>query len=949
MADVPFTVQYYNNPASPIDISAYINSVSMKLQGSGRIRTASIMFDADYGKFITNSNSGTTPKLAGFDKLKITFDDGSATKEGYFLLDENLKQLTVQGKYLLPIEMLAQERALQDIKTQAFYQFKTPQFVILDLLNRYNSYAKGTAQPAIILEGFDGPALDSKLKTVVNTYDFSAGFTFFDAIMHVINRLNQPTAFGGLSDFYSITFEDFNHEIIIMRIFAQGTTDGAVPVLNSTETFPFHKVTTQIKTPEGTQVLVFGMQNISSMPPDLHRYTSWVETINNYPKYNPTAVYAEGIRINSNGTVYEAVQEVPLATPPPNVTYWVTRSPQQIIGVLDYSPWTKDKDLVTKNSCSNPDNAFLVDNFDAPAFPDGNLVIRDRYNPSTGIYRFFRDWAWMRATSPESIQADARKRRWLMTDGVTYFFYNGFTVLVNGIGTGGFSGTDRFGRSYSNAIVFYDGDEWIVIRNPEVGDQCAVYTEGRIYEWNYDPAEINRMAFGNGHNQPPFAPKFRNSSGTFAWQDISETAGGCDCFHRPKSITNVDGLIAKNINGLDYTSYVRDSAIKVVYEYAPLEAAWDQIHGFFDKLYQGAVKFGENLANGRINDDYTFEEDEIDRTLLSEFYNYGWWYALPFPYPFSNFNSITEAVGDLYGGGPATFDTFAALDIMNANYTHSGLTGYNNDESGDLGGPFTGLKFWFLFDILINGGRQPFQGNLPFTVTVYDDLRQVWRADFNYSLLGNPMEVNLPFSQFTVNRPSRTPYQIDSLANIINNVIVPELEIRSIFEQRRVRLITIQFAQAYDEFMRYTPFSIDRLIRSIGGLATVSFEGTIDGLGLTKQAFVTSGEELTRVINSKNVEAPNVRNLLQLESIALAEQDIVSFPFEQFIVETDGKCNYQLEQSIYLREPYLIDEEDRVGTPNTRKLVLMGNQLSYDTQRGFYRTLTLTRRLEAEA
>ena len=727
---VPYTVQYYQNPLSPIDISSKVNSISVKLQGSGRIRSASIMLDADYGQFITNANGGTTPKLAAFDKLKITFDDGDRQISGYYILDENLKQETVQGGYLLPIELKGQERALQDIRIPAYYQFKTPYFVIVDLLNRYNNYVKGTSQPAVLLYGFDSATIDSKLKSVVNIYDFTSDYTVFDAIMQVVNRLNQPTAFSGLSDFYSCTFEDLDDETIIMRVFAQGSNTGATPVLNSSETEPFHEITTQKKTPEGTQVLAYGMQNISSLPPDLHRYTSWVETINNYPNYDSTVVYADGIRVNSNGTIYEAIQDVPVSTPPPNATYWVTRSPQQIIGVLDYSPWTKDKELVIKNSCSNPDVGFLVDNFDAPAFPDGNLVIRDRYNPTTGEYRFFRDFAWMRATSPASIQADARKRRWLMTDGASYFFYNGFTVLVDGTGTGGFAGTDRFGRSYTNSIAFYDGDEWIVLRNPQVGDQCAILAEGRIYEWNYDPSELNIMAFGNGHNQPPYAPKFRNSSGSFLWRDISETAGGCDCFHRPYNIENVDGLIAKTINGLDYTSYITDSAVKITYEYAPLEAAWDEIHGFFDKLYQGAVKFGEEMLNGRINDEYEFTEDEVDRTLQSEFYNYGWWFALPFPYPFSTFNSISERVGDLYGGGPATQDTFAALDIMNANYTHSGLTGYNNDESGDLGGPFTGLKFWFLFDILMGGTRQPFQGNIPFTVTIYDDLRQVWRADF---------------------------------------------------------------------------------------------------------------------------------------------------------------------------------------------------------------------------
>ena len=49
---------------------------------------------------------------------------------------------------------------------------------------------------------------------------------------------------------------------------------------------------------------------------------------------------------------------------------------EDVIGGVQYSEWTNNKVAVTKNSCSNPENAFLGPGYDAPAFPEESSTAR---------------------------------------------------------------------------------------------------------------------------------------------------------------------------------------------------------------------------------------------------------------------------------------------------------------------------------------------------------------------------------------------------------------------------------------------------------------------------------------------------------------------------------------------------------------------------------------------
>jgi len=963
LQEVPYKVENLTT-GIPVNITNFVSSIdSLKFEGTGKIRTASIMLNATEGAFITNPDIGGVGQTAiinEFDKFKIEFEDDLQRKKSIIVeVDQELGQKNQSG-VLLPLEFKGREAALQRNKFTAFFQFKTPLFVFEELRRRYNR-DKGADEPTLRFNKFLG-TIDTVLapNNIVNIYDFTQEISFYDAFMQIITRLNQPVGQGGTGNFFSLTFEDGETvdgfaDSIIMNVFVQGSTPASPPTIESLQDDPIHSIDYAIQSQSGTQIFVRGQVNTGYMPVEFHRFQSFREEISSYPAYEAAETYAIGIRVRGgDNEVYEANSAVPINTAPPNVSFWDLKTPFTIIGALQYSPWTNNKVAVTKNSGANPGGTFLIGDFDAPAMMDGNMVIKEGFNSTTGEFLFFRDFVWMRVKDDGDIQSDPVLRHYLIQQ-IGAGLYNGFRVLVDSslgplggsfVQNGGF---DKFGRPFADSMVIRnDNNEWIVFREPQVGDQAVVITEGRTYEFNGPFSAVTK--FGAAHK----AGKLRGSPGPLEWRDISFTAGGNDVFHHPQNIEQVDGLFPKDINGDNYIPFVTGSALKITFRYN----ITDELTKFFGKFgqifsdpFNSLVDLADTIGIDGFDDFFEPNPAAITQTQLSSYYDSGWWYTIAWPYPFSTLNGITEDIGDLYGkatpGLTGTQREFAVLDLQNGNFSHSGKTGLNHDEISDLGGPFTGVHFYFNFNIFFDfaGGdvQKPFTGDIDFTVTLYDDLSQVWRTDFTYRHLGDTQEIFIPFSSFTVDRPSRTPWGINTL---LSNIVVPELEIRSIFEQKRVRFMTIQFNDAYDDEGRFLPVNLTNLVTQLFVSATVRFEGIIDGLCLTKQPFVSSGVELDRVINPETFQQPNTRNLRQLESIAIALRDIHGLQFEQYTVSQDGKCDLTTEQAVILKDVDVIKFAD-VG-PNTRKLIVMSEDLSFNAngqKSGFIRTTKLTRRL----
>lgn len=952
---LPYKVE--NIVSSPLDITQFVVQIdSCKFQGTGKIRSASLMFDATDGAFITNPDfqgTGKTPIFNQFDALKITWtDDNSQVSAMIIEVDQEFGQRTSNG-VLLPLEFKGREAALQRRKVTAFYQFKTPHFVIEDLLLRY-TVDKGTDEPTIVTNIF-GAETNQAPDNIVNIYDFTREISFYDAIMQVINRLNQPVGSGGAGDFFSLTFDDLEildppNTGLVLFVNIQGGLGNTT--LESTPDNPFHSLTYQIHSQTGNQIFVRGQEGTGYMPTEFHEFISFVEEINNYPSYNSTITYIPGIFVRGgDNKIYQANTNVPINTAPPNGLFWDLETPSSIIPFSNYSPFTNgNQPFVTKNSCGNATTAFDNGTYNSPTFPDGNMVIREGFNSSNGTYTFWRDFAMARTNNSATIP-----NFYFDFAGIDGF-YNGLRVLVDtslGAVAGDFVGNDKFGRTFADALVIFDGFDWIVIREfntitgNQVGDQVVVLEEGRTYEWNVPIQAQND--FANAHTHGGFINKFRGvgAPSSAQWRDVSATAGSNDVFHHPKNIEVVDGLFPKDIDGDDYTSFVTNSAIKITFQY---ELA-DEVNKFLCKF----TSFFDNIYNKLIdlyeNTDDIFETlfepttAAVEETKVPEYYDFGWWYMLPFPYPFTKQNSSPVSVGDLYGAAPGLNqkEQFAVLDLQNANYSHSGLVGLNHDEVEDMGAPFTGIHFYFNFDIQVNGVSKPFAGNIRFIVTAYDDLSQVWRTEFVYRFLGDTQEINIPFSSFTVDRPSRTPW---GLRTALQNIVVPEIEIRSIFEPKRVRFITFQLADAYDDNLRFLAISLDNLISLGYGLGTVTFVGIIDALTLTKQPFTSSGVVTDRIINPDTIQQNNTRNLRQLRSVAIANKDIAGLQFEEYTLVEDGRCDLNTEQTVIIQDDDIIKFSD--AGANTRKLILMTQDLTFNAngeKSGFLSTETCIRRL----
>lgn len=955
LAPLPYKIE--NIVGTAKDITQYVVQIdSCKFQGTGKIRSASVMFNATDGAFITNKDYqgiDNTPIFNQFDPIQITWtDDNSNVKALIVEVDQEFGQKTVNG-ILLPLEFKGREAALQRRKVTAFYQFQTPNFVINDLILRYNN-DRGTDEPEIFTSLF-GSNTNQSPDNIVNIYDFTREITYYDAIMQVITRLNQPIGSGGAGDFFSFFFDDRDildppNTGLILFVQIQGA--GGTDTIQSTPNNPLHSLTYQIHSESGNQVFVRGQEGTGYMPVLFHEFISFVEEISNYPFYNTAVTYQLGMFVRGDdGNIYKANTAVPVSTPPPNVAFWDLETPSTIIPSSSYSPFTDtSQPIVTKNSCGNATTVFANGTFNAPTFPDGNMVIREGFNSADGSYSFFRDFAMARTNDSATIPS-------FYIDFTGQFApYNGLRILVDltlGAAGGDFVGDDKFGRTFGNALVIFDGFEWIVIREfntstaVQIGDQVVVLEEGQTFEWNVPIQDQND--FANAHTHAGFTRKFRGTGAfsTAQWRNVSTTAGGNDVFHHPKNIENVDGLFPKDINGDDYSSFVTNSAIKITFEYTigdEIDRFLGKFTSFFDNIYNRLIDLSQDT------DDIfqtLFEPNttQIDDTKVAEYYDFGWWYMLPFPYPFTSQNASPLNVGDLYGAAPglSQLQQFAVLDLQNANYSHSGFVGLNHTEVEDMGAPFTGIHFYFNFEIQVGGGTQPFQGDMEFIVTAYDDLSQVWRTTFTYRLMGDTQEINIPFSSFTVDRPSRTPWGIRTA---LQNIVVPEIEIRSIFEPKRVRFITFQLAQSYDDNLRFLAINLDNLISLGYGLGTVTFVGIIDALTLTKQPFTSSGVITTRIINPDTIQQNNTRNLRQLRSVALATKDLGGLQFEEYTTVEKGRCDLSTEQTIILDDIDMIKFSD-VGA-HTRKLILMEEDFTFNAngeKSGFLSTDVSIRRL----
>lgn len=853
-----------HDPASTnINITTFVSEITdITVPVDGTPRSCELILKAKDGAFRTSTNSGTTPIIDSFDKIKITLTDKNSNSESHVFEVDTIRPIKDTSGPKVVLHLLGQERNLDYIHYSKSHQRLSAFEVIESIIDVYNDN-NGSAQ--VTIDGEDDTAYNESPKWTSNDYDFSHKPTCMEALKEVIDKLGASVSNGGAGNFYDVYFTDHasDSSIIYINVKVSGGENlGSELTISNANTSRVYLTNGTIENETGSVIIGEGANGFGSLPADFAEHWGKLEAFQLIPQYVSTVVYPTDAKVKVGNSAYKAKQSVPVSTSPPNATYWDSWTEADEIGAVSYSPWTFKKSALWKNSGSNPTGnaGGTGTGFDQEGLWDSNLVVRDEDH--------YRNWVHLRTNTS---LFDTTYKYGASATG----YYRGLRVLVDPvIGTiaGHFaenSGNDRFGNAYSKSLVKNNGAgtnsylDWDVIRTATTNDVCAVLKEGKNY------------LFG-GTN----------------WADDSANARANDCFHIYTSIGNTDGIstvskqkgdstwVDLDSSGSGDTSelYGANHAVEVVYGYSSIST------------------FGSSIVT------------------TTNYYSIGAWLNIMFPFPPNTNNSITETLGQLYGGTSSNKQP-TALDAAGFfGLTPTGQSGFNKSDSEELG-PIESIDFMmrFIWEDQATNTIIPFQGNFKFRCTIYDDSDNVVYQDFEI-LDNNRWEaVNLPLSSF---KPYRARVALKWGA-IASNIIVPELEIIEKFEWKNVRMISFQLQEVYDNEGRYSPEGS----RFMLGLAA-NCKLSIDAFRFGKQLTVMSGTDTTRNIEARIVQVPEVTNYQQLKQIVDAQLEIEQWEYKAYEVEVEGRCDIDPGDSFYLTDAKLIDDDDKVGADNTIKLVL---------------------------
>lgn len=863
--------------------------------GSGEINTATIMVKAPYGKYITS----TSPEpLDEFDRISIAMNDRKGNSYlRFFEIQKLIPGTDKDTGTILELDCLGIEYHTQMNHFSRQFWFKAP-FLPSKIIGETYNDNKGTTQPT--LSGHDtsynpDTAIGNDLPTFTQgIYDYGINAVYsYDIWMDLVDRQGAASADGGVFDFFELGFDTPSVNIINFRCFSSGsspesktTSNTPVTIQNTTLINP-SETEGDIENQTGTITYVIGDSRSGALQRGREIYNSGIFQFTFRPNWVSTVVYATDAKIKYLGQHYISRVTNNLNHTPPGPTsctidlniFWRQIDMGDEFGDSNqYSEWTDDKPAIILNGMCAPDQVSVVSTVytstGAGAF-DGNIVIN-----ANGFFRTYVD--------DHAIGAGGTSSQGLQT---AYGYANsalprGYRFLNEGTGIFSSGAVDLNGVSFEDSVVEVvastapsgEGIEFEVkykLDSTLDKMQIAVLYENKMYEWN---------------------------NTTTAFTDITTADLGADCFHRFGTIQNVTSFDPK-----------------------PAETDCAK----FPEVTKAGGVFSTNI-NSAIQIVYDFNSVITDRLIHQTAYqSHGAWFNLRFPYPVATFNSITEVVGEIYGGGiNSSVDGTnepATLDISNMGYTPNGKLGYNQSDSDRLSKLVT---FSFAIGMKIES-RTPFIGTL-FTVNGTANMRiqmgdtndNVWSYDFELPYTdGTMIPIDTQISAYSVIRNNKPRYfTLNNLADLINP---KEIDNQNIFEQRNIVWIVIQHQDQYDGFGRFAPegnlndLSNTSLSTALGGQITL----TIDDLHFKKALVVNSGTTTDRNLEPEMLQRQDIMLYDQAKEVADSQLQIEQFRHKEYDITTTGSSIFDIRfgDSFFLKNERLVSDTD--DGSNTIKLV----------------------------
>lgn len=866
MTEVTFAVTL-----NGFDITEDVEHLEITESGTGEVSSAKIRLNNLFGKYVQTAQG---PVIDEYDRVRVTIQDQEFTISPNHEIIRIYDVMTIiplenssEGD-VLELECLGREHHLQKIHFAKQYYFANAFSVVKDIGDSYNG-AKGNQNP--LLEGHDfdtaGGGGNDLPKFTANNYDFNIAEKYcYDGMLYTVNRLGNSVAGGGANDFFELFFHRGSTDLNIkMEAFSSGSSPGAGNELTITNADVNNDDPTEggIDATSGTLLAGWGAENLGSLPPDYSAFAGELEAFSLIPIYITGLSYPADAKVRLGTGTFRtpiATNAVPPAAP------WSVIEVRDILGAFaQYSPWTNLKFKEWRNSGSNPDPIFwgpIVD-FNIVGMWDSNLDIVDRDR--------FRAWADQKSVTDNF---DLNYKYGFFTGGS----YRGLRALVDGIGTGAFTG-------FTNALMEFDGSSWKLKHQFFNDEQCAVIARNKVYE----------LVAG-------------------VWTDISTVGKANDCFHHYTSVLNTAGFNSTIKSVGPTTTYGDTSAIEV---------QWDWFSIIGDPI-SGIVVF-DNIPN--------YYQAGAWICLRFPFPHNTSAFPIVMGAP-------SPKLGYLYGNNPILKEP-VTVDANNMHLTHSGLRNFNNVEAEDLG-PISGVNFlirmiWTLGPAGAFGLVG--EGNFKFRCAMYDTEDNVMVHDFTIPFNDMWAQISLPLAGFQIYR-ARTPLRQSNIGQkfVVNALDVRNRFTMRNIKQIVIQWQESYDEQGRYDGLRSRANTT--CLTAGGGRVVLLLDGFNFGKPLftttaVTQSPITSG----RLLEPPFLQLPFISNLIQLRQAVDSQLEIEQFRHKQFEIRTDGIIDIGFGDSFFLNKAEMVSDNDpdTNGFPAFNNIKLVAKKITYTVSKPHHR------------